>query len=90
MYLLLPPLPPPTTTSYAKAELARKQAEYHAQQRQRMIEEQSKAGSSGKQGESAPPLADLPMVPYLDSNGKISDAGASPKVGSIKGRGGVG
>lgn len=60
---------------FARAELARKQKEYDASLKQRMME-QAKTSSA----DTAPQLADLPKVPYLTEQGTISDSGVTSKV----------
>ena len=60
--------------SFAKAELARKQAEYNARLKDQARDIQ-KTSTEGIQV-----LADLPLVPYLDDGGRINDPRADAKV----------
>lgn len=78
MYLLsLRWLPWSHNHRFARAELARKQKEYETELKQRMMT-QAKASST----DTAPVLATLPKIPYLTSEGLISDPGATPQVRS--------
>lgn len=73
--------PPCIPRRFARQELERKQREYEASLQARMQEEVRDLQQQDGSPHAAPPLASLPLLPYLDAEGKISAAGADAKVG---------
>lgn len=78
----MPHAPP---VRFARQELERKQREYELSLQARMQEEvrdlqQQQGGAGAGAPHAAPPLASLPVVPYIDAEGKISETGADTKV----------
>ena len=68
---------------FARRELERKQKEYEASLQARMQEQVRDLQQQDGGPHAAPPLASLPVVPYLDAEGKISAAGADTTVGRV-------
>jgi hypothetical protein len=66
---------------FARQELARKQQEYEASLQTRIQEEVRDLQKQQEGGaHAAPSLASLPVLPYLDAEGKLSPTGADAKV----------